>query len=123
MWRGDHQEHQHLDAIVEFPRGPLAVGSDHAIRPTLLRSGAWATLALSATDSCRDRLAGFYHWGDRQALAAAVAIALRHRVNLQTIRRWSEVEGASDQCREFESARMRARARGAKSRRPGRRST
>jgi hypothetical protein len=50
--------------------------------------------ALSPTDSCRDRLAAFYHWNDRQSLDTAVLIASRHRVNLAKIREWSADEGA-----------------------------
>lgn len=48
----------------------------------MLRVGRGRTLALSPTDACRDRLAAFYHWSDRGGLAAAVAIAQRHRVNM-----------------------------------------
>jgi len=50
-------------------------------------------LGLSATDSCRDRLAAFYHWNDRQALALAVEIARTHPVDLGLIREWSAREG------------------------------
>ena len=57
--------------------------------------------ALSAKDSCRDRLAAFYHWRDRQSLETAVLIALRHRVNLRKIREWSIEEGALESFEEF----------------------
>lgn len=58
-------------------------------------------LHLSATDSCRDRLAAFYHWKDRQALGAAVAIAANHALDLAKIRAWSRREGASEGYEEF----------------------
>jgi hypothetical protein len=58
-------------------------------------------LLLSATDSCRDRLAAFYHWRDRQALGAAVAIATNHAVDLVKIRVWSRREGAAEGIEEF----------------------
>ena len=71
-------------------------------------------LTLSATDSCRDRLAAFYHWKDRQALTAAVAIALRHRVRMKRIREWSGEEDSATEfdqfCSELELARAKAPA-------------
>lgn len=98
---GDQYVHPAMETVIEFPSGPLAIGTDHAIRPVLLRRGSLATLALSPTDSCRDRLAAFYHWSDRQALAAAVAIAFTHRVHMNVIREWSRIEQAQDQFEEF----------------------
>lgn len=108
---GEHYAHPEMDYIVEFPRGPLAIGGDHAIRPSVLKSGRLMTPALSATDSCRDRLAAFYHWNDRQALAAAIAIARNQRVAMKTIRDWSRAEGAADKCAEFEKSLARAKRR------------
>ena len=95
--------------FVEFPRGPLSIGDDTAIRPVELRIGRATIAALSATDSCRDRLAAFYHWSDRQSLRSAVAIARRTRVNMTSIRRWSEREGAGEKFAEFAEAVARTR--------------
>ncbi len=78
------------------------------MRPVSLAVSAGRTLALSATDSCRDRLAAFYHWPDRQSLDPAVAIAGRHRVNMKAIRAWSARKGAQDLLEEFRRA-VRAR--------------
>lgn len=93
--RIDHYEHPHSRFFVEFPRGPLAIGEDIAIRPVDLPVGGVRVVLLSPTDSCRDPLAAFYHWKDRQSLEAAISIALRHRVRLDRIRSWSAKEGAS----------------------------
>lgn len=94
-FRRERDRYVHLRApfIVEFPRGPLGIGEDLRVRPVWLRRRGARTLGLSATDSCRDRLAAFYHWGDRQSLAVAVAIARRNRVALAKIRAWSGREG------------------------------
>ena len=86
---------------VEFARGPLGIDADLEVRPVPLRPGR-KTLALSPTDSCRDRLAAFFHWTDRQSLAVAVEIALRNAVDLARIRRWSKFEGHSARFDEFE---------------------
>lgn len=99
--RGNRYVHPESPIWVEFPRGPLGIGADLEIRPVPLRPGGQA-LALSPTDSCRDRLAAFFHWTDRQSLAVAVEIALRNEVDLARIRRWSEAEGHAARCQEFE---------------------
>lgn len=99
--KGDRYVHSRSDYWVEFPRGPLAVGGDHDVRAVVLRTRSGTTLALSATDSCRDRLAAFYHWADRQSLRTAVEIAARKRVNFRAMEAWSLREGHSEDFSEF----------------------
>lgn len=89
----DHYVHDKVAFTIEFPRGPLAIGEDIVIRPVLHRNGAARALMLSATDSCRDRLAAYYFWNDRQSLMAAIEIARRNPVQLRRIKDWSEREG------------------------------
>jgi len=111
--RGDRYVHSRVRFYVEFPRGPLAIGGDHRIRPVTLATAHGRIRMLSATDSCRDRLAAFYHWGDRQSLTVAAWIASRNRVAIAPLRRWSEAEGAGERFREFlfETRRIRGRSR------------
>ena len=97
----DRYVHATTPFFVEFPRGPLAIGDDLAVTPVVLRLRRGEVLALSATDACRDRLAAFYHWADRQSLRTAVLIARRSTVNLGIIRRWSTREGYEENFREF----------------------
>ena len=99
--KGDHYVHPRTRFFVEFPAGPLGIGSDIEIRPIVRRIGGTGVRTLSATDACRDRLAAFYHWSDRQSLEAAVQIASRRRVNLTSIKNWSEREGFTDKLAEF----------------------
>ena len=91
--KGDRYVHASVPFFVEFPRGPLGIGQGLRDQTRVARAGGARILSLSATDACRDRLAAFYHWGDRQALAAAVAIASRSTVRLAKVRQWSENEG------------------------------
>ena len=98
---GARYVHSRSPFFVEFPPGPLAVGTDHRLRPVMLRLGNTKTAALSPTDSCRDRLAAFYHWNDRPSLMAAVQIARRRRVDMKLIERWSRAEGAAEKFHEF----------------------
>lgn len=105
--------------FVEFPRGPLGIGEDFRIRPVWRRRGSARTLTLSATDACRDRLAAFFHWNDRQSLAAAVAIAARNRVAFGKVRGWSRKEGNLEGYAIFIAELRRARkASGSRTRMP-----
>lgn len=108
---GNQYEHPATPFFVEFPAGPLGIGDDVHIQPVKCRIRGTVVSALSATDSCRDRLAAFYHWNDRQALSVAVTIAHRHRVNLRSIRQWSAHEGALPKFEEFMSAVSRRTVR------------
>lgn len=107
--RGNRYVHPESPFWVEFPRGPLGVGADLDVRPVPLRVSDRTTLALSPTDSCRDRLAAFFHWSDRQSLAVAVEIAHRNEVDLARIRRWSAAEGQDARYEEFAQELARRR--------------
>ncbi|MCI0567639.1 MAG: nucleotidyltransferase family protein [Acidobacteria bacterium] len=98
---GNRYEHPHTPFFVEFPAGPLGIGADIDIRPVFTRIKGVGVRVLSATDSCRDRLAAFYHWNDRQSLITAVQVAKHRKVNLNAIRAWSGRENASDKFMEF----------------------
>lgn len=98
---GAEYRHPGVAFSIEFPPGPLSIGDDLAIVPAELAVGRFTTLGLSATDSCRDRLAAFYHWNDRQALALAVEIARARPVDLDLIREWSAHEGKAIAFEEF----------------------
>jgi hypothetical protein len=98
----DHYVHPKTHFFIEFPRGPLAIGRDLKITPVRIRVGRRRITGLSPTDSCRDRLAAFYHWNDRQSLDTAVLVALSRRVNLSAIRKWSAAERSSERFEEFE---------------------
>ena len=67
-------------------------------------------LALSPTDSVRDRLAAYFHWGDLQSLEVALEIAVRNRVAMKRIAAWSRDEGHTERFAEFQR-RLDARRR------------
>jgi hypothetical protein len=115
--RRDRYEHPRVPFYVEFPRGPLAIGDDLQIRPVVLSRAGGRTLALSATDCCRDRLAAFYHWDDRQSLRNAVLVALHNRTSLRRIAEWSRAEGKEAGFLEFRAELTRARRERSKRRR------
>lgn len=112
--RLNRYEHHEAPFLVEFVRGPLAIGQDLKIEPILLRVRRGVVIALSATDSCRDRLAAFYFWNDRQSLLTAVQIASRQRVNMAAIQRWSHAEGFKASHAEFKRELDRKQGRRAR---------
>lgn len=112
--------HRDSSFFVEFPAGPLAIGDDDLVEPVRIAVGPSRVLALSATDSCRDRLAAFFYWDDRQSLRAAAAIAVARRVDMTTIRRWSAREGNAERFQEFVAEVRRLRSRKGWKRRPPR---
>ena len=86
---------------VEFPPGPLAVGDDLVRSYDTVKRGREVLRVLSRTDCVRDRLASFYFFADRSALAAAIAVAQGGQVNLPAIQRWSTKEGHASRFAEF----------------------
>jgi hypothetical protein len=57
---------------------------------------------LTATDAVKDRLASYYHWGDRQGLEQAIDICVEvTSVDLLEVKRWSIKEGFHKRYEEF----------------------
>jgi hypothetical protein len=84
----------------------LSVGSQK-VQEIKTREYDTGTLKLlSPTDCVKDRLAAYYHWGDRQSLVQAVMVVQDHQVDLDEIARWSKGEGKEDEYRKIE-ARLR----------------
>lgn len=100
---GDHYEHPSSSFFVEFPPGPLGIGTDTNLRPITFRIGRTGVRTLSATDSCRDRLAAYFHWNDLQSLSTAVEIARKRKVDMGAIRKWSAREGAEERFGRFKA--------------------
>jgi hypothetical protein len=89
--------------IIEFPSGPLAIGDEPPGNIAQLEFATGSLRLLSATDCVKDRLAGFYHWKDRQCLDQAIMVAIDTEVDLTEVERWSHHEGMVE---EFERIKM-----------------
>lgn len=99
--KGQEYVHATVPFFVEFPPGPLAVGGDYNVHPVELKGPEGTVLALSATDMCKDRLAAFYFWRDRQSRRLAIAIARHNELDFDNIRRWSVAEGHEADFKQF----------------------
>jgi len=98
---GDRYVHPLVPLYTGSPPGPRAIGADLAIQPVKVMVANEVTLALCPADACRDRLAAFYHWHDRQSLSLAVRVAQHRQVDLNAIREWSRTEGSLEAFDEF----------------------
>ena len=94
--------HPDTDFFLDFPAGPLAVGSEPVQKIHEMAFPTGRLALLSPTDCVKDRLAAFYHWNDRQCLEQALLVAAMRTVNLKEIEKWSAVENKSA---EFQSVR------------------
>lgn len=86
---------------LEFPPGPLAVGNDCILSYDTVRRDREVLFVLSRTDCVRDRLAAYYFFNDRSALAAAIAVANSGIIDVPAIHSWSDLEGESRKFVEF----------------------
>lgn len=99
---GRHFEHPDSEFYVEFPPGPLSLGEENVIRIDELEMETGILRVISPTDCVKDRLAWYYHDGDRQCLLQAILVSKDHQIDFGEIRKWSEGEGKLE---EFEEIR------------------
>ena len=79
---------------VDFPPGQLAIGGDDVTAWDTLERDGMRLHILTPTDCVRDRLAWFIQRRpDYAALEQALAVAVRHPIDLLAIERWAEREG------------------------------
>lgn len=102
--RGRYYHHPQIPYFVEFISGPPTIGQDpiEGIHEVKMVTGIIRTI--SPTDSVKDRLAAFYHWGDQQSLEQAILVARSKSIDLDSVESWSNREGKRT---EFEEFRLR----------------
>jgi hypothetical protein len=95
--------HPDTDYFVEFPASPLMIGHEYIPYQdcAVLQVGDGKISILTPTQCVMDRLAGFYHWFDRQSLDQALMVARRHIIDLRKVKSWSKKEGHSQKYDEF----------------------
>jgi hypothetical protein len=95
--------HPETDFFLEFPAGPLAVGREPVKETVTLHFPSGVLRMISPTDCVKDRLAAYYHWGDRQSLQQASMVARENAIDLQEVERWSQAEGHLAQFQEIKN--------------------
>ncbi len=94
---GRHFEHPDSDQIIEFPPGPLQFGDGRVKSIDEMKFDTGILQIISPTDCIKDRLAHYYHWGDRQCLKQAILVSSKHKINLDDLQEWSKSEGKLDE--------------------------
>jgi hypothetical protein len=93
--------HDDTELFIEFPRGPLGVGDTPVREVASRKSETGALKLLTPTDCIKDRLAGYYHWGDEQNLEQAIWVAEANAFDMLAVKEWSEFEGMSEKFEVF----------------------
>jgi len=100
--RGKNFFHQEIEFYVEFPSGPLAIGSDHSVKPEgKFEIRGTVVKMLSPTQCVMDRLAAWFHWNDRRSLIHALRVADAQPINLNKIKKWAKNESAAEKLEQF----------------------
>lgn len=100
---GGTYAHKESSYTLDFPPGPLAVGTDLIDSYETVRRSSEVLFVLSRTDCVRDRLASFYFFKDFSALVAAIAVAKSGDIDLAAVEAWSARENESLNFAEFKN--------------------
>lgn len=101
---GRYFTHPETEYFVEFPKPPLAIGNMPIKEWATQNNKAGKLQLLTPTHSVMDRLAGYFHWNDKQNLDQALMIAKKHPIKIKGIERWAKDE---EEVEKFEIFRTR----------------
>ena len=85
-------KHPNTEFFIEFPTGPLSVGSEPIQDIIELEYSTGKLLIISPTECVKDRLAAFFYWDDLQSLEQAVLVIKNNSVDFREIERWVKIE-------------------------------
>jgi len=103
-----HLTHPNSDFYVEFPPGPVAIGSTIVTEWDQLESEFGTIQILSPTQMVMDRLAAYIHWNDPPSLDQAVLIAQNHSLAWKALETWCAGEGGLEKYEAFRRAYRKA---------------
>lgn len=82
--------------IIEFPPGPLSIGSQQIKKINELVYPTGKLLLLTPEDAVKDRLAAYFYWNDMQSFEQAKLIYNSQNAELNEIENWAKKEGQYD---------------------------
>jgi len=94
-------KHKDTEYFLDFVSPPPSVGEEPVKEISEIKKGNRTLRLLSETDCVKDRLAAYYHWGDRQALEQAILVCRDNLVDFKEVERWSRNEGMIDKYKIF----------------------
>lgn len=94
----ENRYYKHIETklFIEFPSGPLAIGSQPVKKFSEKKFPTGILHLLSPTDCVKDRLAAFYYWNDLQSLDQAIKVSEQQKIDIKEIEKWSFIENQSD---------------------------
>jgi len=99
--QGRYYHHPKTSYFAEFISGPPTVGQDPISEIHEVELVTGIVRIISPTDSVKDRLAAFYHWGDNQSLEQALLISRSNDIDIENVKLWSIREGKKDEFGEY----------------------
>lgn len=95
---GKYFSHPKCKYFIEFVSPPVSIGNEPIHHFAYHQTSLGTIKMLNPTDSVKDRLAGFYHWDDRQSLDQAITLCkeIPQAIDLREIKRWSKKESHSN---------------------------
>ncbi len=94
---------QHKDCpwLIEFVSPPVAVGAEFVTHFNNVKTPLGTIKMLLPIDSVKDRLASFYHWGDKMSLDQAVNICIDQKIDFDNLEEWSRHEKCEEKFKIF----------------------
>lgn len=92
--RGKYFQHPECEFLIDFVASSVFIG-DEIIKDkdfNKMKTKYGMIKLLSAEDCVKDRLAGFFHWNDRQSLEQAILVCLNNKINTKKICEWAIAE-------------------------------
>lgn len=89
-------KHKDSEYIIEFPTGPLSIGSQKVKTVDKMEFDTGILNIISPTDSMKDRLAAYFYWEDKQSLEQAEMLCKDQKINIKEVERWAKAEGQGE---------------------------
>ncbi|MBW6516773.1 MAG: hypothetical protein K0B81_09210 [Candidatus Cloacimonetes bacterium] len=96
-------KHPETEFLIEFPRGPLAVGDEPITDVITIKTLTGTLRIISPTECVKDRLAAYFFWNDLQCLDQAILVAKHNKIDLKEVKRWSDKQGEVEKFEIFHS--------------------
>lgn len=106
---GRHFTNPSTDYFVEFLKPPLSIGHLPLKEWATQNNKAGKLQLLTPTHSVMDRLAGYFHWNDKQNLDQALMISRKHSIKMKEIELWAKKEGELEKFEIFRKELMRSK--------------
>jgi hypothetical protein len=90
--KGKYFRNPNCQYFIEFVSPPIAIGNEAINHFEYHKTKLGVIKMLTPTDCVKDRLASYYHWNDKQALAQAILVCKdnQEKVDIKEIKRWSK---------------------------------